>query len=119
MADENAAPMAALQMPISLPPPPRFNFENPGEWPQWILQFDDYSFASGLYRAADENTDVAKFVRVVLNGHDGFFKVDTGAAVTVVSKEFPGVPKKLRRPDQVLTGPCNTRLDVLGCSRQL
>lgn len=50
MADENAA----LQTPISLPPPPRFNFENPGEWTQWILQFEDYSFASGLYRATDE-----------------------------------------------------------------
>ncbi|KAL1482327.1 hypothetical protein MTO96_033878 [Rhipicephalus appendiculatus] len=232
MADENAAPMAALQTPISLPPPPRFHFENPGEWPQRILQFEDYSFASGLYRAIDEarihedaikaradafkgtgqystgnsaalseaklgqrrqfqprasqkgakskssekcyatlqtkpscrycgrpthprlecpahqakcyncngkghfgnvwekkrnvntvelhpvsstkNTDLAKFVRVVLNGHDGLFKVDTGAAVTVVSKEFPGVPKKLPKPDQVLTGPGNTRLDVLG-----
>lgn len=33
-----------------------------------------------------KNTDVAKFVLVLLNGHDGLFKVDTGAAVTVVSK---------------------------------
>ncbi|KAL1468407.1 hypothetical protein MTO96_025451 [Rhipicephalus appendiculatus] len=64
--------------------------------------------------SSTKNTDVAKFVRVGLNGHDGLFKVGTGAALTVVSKGFPGVPEKLRKPDQVLTGPGNTRLDVLG-----
>ncbi|KAL1416928.1 hypothetical protein MTO96_027370 [Rhipicephalus appendiculatus] len=43
-----------------------------------------------------------------------FSRWTLGQAVTVVSKGFPGVPKKLRKPDQVLTGPGNIRLDVLG-----
>ncbi|KAL3246752.1 hypothetical protein MRX96_057483 [Rhipicephalus microplus] len=54
MPDDNASPIAALPTLISLPPPPQFNFENPGEWRQWIFQFEDYGVASGLYKATDE-----------------------------------------------------------------
>ncbi|KAL3246736.1 hypothetical protein MRX96_057467 [Rhipicephalus microplus] len=54
MADENASPIAALPTLINLPPPPQLNFENPGEWPQWSLEFEDYGVASGLYKATDE-----------------------------------------------------------------
>ncbi|KAL3242439.1 hypothetical protein MRX96_047753 [Rhipicephalus microplus] len=59
--------------------------------------------------SSTENTGVVRFVRLVLDVHDGLFKVDTGPAGMVVPKEFPGVPKNLRKPDQVLTRPGNIR----------
>lgn len=29
-------------------------FDNPSAWPMWLLQYGDYSFATGLYIAAPE-----------------------------------------------------------------
>lgn len=37
-----------------LRPPPPFDFENPGSWPTWLLQFEDYSYATGLYAAEQQ-----------------------------------------------------------------
>ena len=36
--------MAAFQVP----PPERFNFSRPEEWPKWVRQFEHYRYASGL-----------------------------------------------------------------------
>lgn len=57
---------------------------------------------------------MAKFVCVVVIGHEGLFKVDIGEDVAAVSQEFPGLLKKLHKPDQVLRGPSNTRLEATG-----
>ncbi|KAH6935705.1 hypothetical protein HPB50_008278 [Hyalomma asiaticum] len=64
--------------------------------------------------SSSENTARVKFVRVLVNGQEELFKVDTGAAVTIVSQEFPGVSKKLRKSDQVVTRPGNTGMDPAG-----
>ncbi|KAM7309266.1 hypothetical protein ISCGN_012897 [Ixodes scapularis] len=35
-------------------PPPSFNFDKTSEWPAWVLDFDDYRFASGLNERTQE-----------------------------------------------------------------
>lgn len=37
-----------------LQPPPKFDFGNPSSWKEWVYQFDDYCYASGLYQAPGE-----------------------------------------------------------------
>lgn len=37
----------------NLRPPPSFNFSNLAQWKHWLVQFEDYLYALGLY-AADE-----------------------------------------------------------------
>lgn len=49
--DGKSMPAAAM---VNLRPPPPFDFGNPGEWRHWLLQFEDYSFTSGLHVAAAE-----------------------------------------------------------------
>ncbi|XP_037503684.1 uncharacterized protein LOC119403468 [Rhipicephalus sanguineus] len=47
-----AAPF--LQGMAQLRPPSQFDFDNPSSWPTWLLQFEDFSLASGLYVAPAE-----------------------------------------------------------------
>lgn len=42
---ENTFPVNQM-LPIRSPP--QFNFENSAEWPEWILEFEDYLIASGI-----------------------------------------------------------------------
>ncbi|XP_077553537.1 uncharacterized protein LOC144168417 [Haemaphysalis longicornis] len=37
-----------------LRPPPPFDFDNPGSWTTWLLQYEDYTFATGHYTAPPE-----------------------------------------------------------------
>ncbi|XP_049516893.1 uncharacterized protein LOC125942675 [Dermacentor silvarum] len=37
-----------------LRPPPAFEFDNSSSWPAWLLQYEDYSLANGLYAAPTE-----------------------------------------------------------------
>ncbi|MDD9361462.1 MAG: hypothetical protein PV344_00830, partial [Anaplasma sp.] len=39
---------------MGLTPPPNFDFSNPSTWEQFVLQFEDYSYASGLHRTSPE-----------------------------------------------------------------
>lgn len=39
---------------VPLRPPPEFNFDTPSAWPTWLLQYEDYSYATGLYAAIPE-----------------------------------------------------------------
>ncbi|XP_049517017.1 uncharacterized protein LOC125942820 [Dermacentor silvarum] len=45
---------ASLHGMAQLRPPPAFDFDNPSSWPSWLLQYEDYSFATGLYAAPTE-----------------------------------------------------------------
>ena len=40
---------------IQLQPPVNFNFNNPDEWPQWKLRFEQYRLASGQSKEAQES----------------------------------------------------------------
>ncbi|KAK8766406.1 hypothetical protein V5799_006813 [Amblyomma americanum] len=40
--------------PFLVQPPASFNFDKTSEWPGWILEFDDYRFASGLNERTQE-----------------------------------------------------------------
>lgn len=51
---ETSSYVAPLGSSVSLRSPPPFNFDNAGQWPAWIQQFEDFSFASGLASAAEE-----------------------------------------------------------------
>ncbi|XP_037520526.1 uncharacterized protein LOC119397159 [Rhipicephalus sanguineus] len=46
-AGMSAAPF--LQGMAQLRPPSPFDFDNPSSWPTWLLQFEDFSFATALY----------------------------------------------------------------------
>ncbi|KAM7298774.1 uncharacterized protein ISCGN_019343 [Ixodes scapularis] len=54
MASEEQKPTMTAASSFVVQPPLPFDFKNAGQWPQWILRFEDYSFASGLYAAKDE-----------------------------------------------------------------
>ncbi|XP_049514083.1 uncharacterized protein LOC125941160 [Dermacentor silvarum] len=45
---------ASLHGMAQLRPPPAFDFDKPSSWPTWLLQYEDYSFATGLYAAPTE-----------------------------------------------------------------
>ncbi|XP_049269031.1 uncharacterized protein LOC125757471 [Rhipicephalus sanguineus] len=54
---EGSARMSAtpfLQGMAQLRPPSPFDFDNPSSWPTWLLQFEDFSFATGLHVAPAE-----------------------------------------------------------------
>ncbi|KAL7870545.1 hypothetical protein SRHO_G00080420 [Serrasalmus rhombeus] len=40
---------------FQIPPPPKFDFTRPEEWPKWIKRFDRFRIASGLELQAEEN----------------------------------------------------------------
>nr|XP_050028295.2 uncharacterized protein LOC126523922 [Dermacentor andersoni] len=42
------APPAAAPPPAFIPPPTPLNFDRTSGWPEWIMSFDDYRYASGL-----------------------------------------------------------------------
>ncbi|XP_075535208.1 uncharacterized protein LOC142570752 [Dermacentor variabilis] len=48
------APPAATPPTAAIPPPTPFNFDRTSEWPQWIMSFDDYRYASGLNDRTEE-----------------------------------------------------------------
>ncbi|XP_049521582.1 uncharacterized protein LOC125944700 [Dermacentor silvarum] len=48
------APPAAAPPPAAIPPPTPFNFDQTSEWPEWIMSFDDYRYASGLNDRTEE-----------------------------------------------------------------
>ncbi|XP_072141636.1 uncharacterized protein [Dermacentor andersoni] len=52
---------AAAAPPAAIPPPTPFNFDRTSEWPEWIMSFDDYRYASGL----NDRTEAAQ-VRMFL-----------------------------------------------------
>lgn len=45
---------AAAPQLTQLRPPPPFDFDNPGSWTTWLLQYEDYTFATGHYTAPPE-----------------------------------------------------------------
>lgn len=48
-----ASTSAPVFASANLRPPPPFDVSNPAQWKHWLVQFEDYLYASGLY-AADE-----------------------------------------------------------------
>ncbi|KAI4897003.1 hypothetical protein NFI96_030791, partial [Prochilodus magdalenae] len=40
---------------LQVPPPQKFDFSKPEEWPKWIKRFERFSIASTLERQAEEN----------------------------------------------------------------
>ncbi|XDV25073.1 hypothetical protein PO909_029054 [Leuciscus waleckii] len=40
---------------FQIPPPPKFDFTKPEEWPKWIRRFERFRIASGLELQPDEN----------------------------------------------------------------
>ncbi|KAI4883040.1 hypothetical protein NFI96_008821 [Prochilodus magdalenae] len=40
---------------FQIPPPPKFDFTWPEEWPKWIKRFERFRIASGLELQAEEN----------------------------------------------------------------
>ncbi|XP_072140830.1 uncharacterized protein [Dermacentor andersoni] len=55
----------------------------------------------------------AHFVTVQINGHEVKMKVDTGAEVTVVGENFPGMPSYLEKAGN-LRGPSDASIDTCG-----
>ncbi|XP_077547331.1 uncharacterized protein LOC144159615 isoform X3 [Haemaphysalis longicornis] len=53
MADAEIKPSIQFRG-TGLQPPPKFDFGNPSSWKEWVYQFDDYCYASGLYEAPGE-----------------------------------------------------------------
>lgn len=51
----SGVPTVAVTFPsVGLAPPHKFDIANLDKWPHWILQFEDYSFASGLHQVSGE-----------------------------------------------------------------
>lgn len=40
---------------FQIPPPPKFDFTKPEEWPKWIRRFERFRIASGPERQSEEN----------------------------------------------------------------
>ena len=40
---------------FQIPPPPKFDFTKPEEWPKWLRRFERFRIASGLELQPDEN----------------------------------------------------------------
>lgn len=49
-----AAAAAHSSLGAALRPPPPFDFDSPSTWPAWLLQFEDFSYATGLHTAEQE-----------------------------------------------------------------
>ncbi|XP_075738362.1 uncharacterized protein LOC142782390 [Rhipicephalus microplus] len=61
----NPAAASVVTASFTLRTPPQFTFDNPAQWTAWLQQFEDYSFASGLYSAPEETKElpVDQFLR--------------------------------------------------------
>ena len=75
---------------------------------------DDLFLGAVSTRASDEDT--AWTVNIRLEGEEVLFKIDTGAAVTIVSEPVYRKLKgpKLDKPNRILHGPAQQALEVLG-----
>ncbi|XP_070382430.1 uncharacterized protein [Dermacentor albipictus] len=75
-----------------------------------MLEGDGQNFFVGTL-----NSSNARYAEVSINGVRVSAKIDSGAEVTVVPPDFPGVPPRIDRSQTVLRSAANQRLEVNGC----
>ena len=77
---------------------------------KWRLEEDPDAFLGSVYHVGEVDSWTAV---LHVDGHPSTFKLDTGAAASVVRESF-GAGRELQPGDKVLKGPGNTPLPILG-----
>ncbi|KAL2103182.1 hypothetical protein ACEWY4_000050 [Coilia grayii] len=88
---------------FQIPPPPKFDFTRPEEWPKWIKRFERFRIASGLELQAEENQSVVPELKCNLLGRPAIQALGLVARVDTVAlgstgrgkEQFPKIFKGL------------------------
>lgn len=75
-----------------------------------MLEGDGQNFFVGTFNGSN-----ARYAEVPINGVRVCAKIDSGAEVTVVPPNFPGVLPRIDRSQAVLRSAANRHLEVNGC----